>query len=487
MERAPKLYSAQDATNASAYIQLLRAVYAAPSLVPKPQPAHPSKGRLYLVRFHESAAASSSCYITRLPMNLIRTLATYNTLVDLLGLAMTCKHFSRILKDKYIVGTDRVEYQDLLDANRMRELTSSQDLRVKIYEIVKLRIVHINSATHSFYALDTHTILEGVFVRCNDSFEVLKSRPNIEDVSAVDVAGDIIACANTCQLALSQPAHKLRIAPLDSQPTVALRFLGEKTLIVVLRSIAIQVFSVSLMALHNIQVNCALNLLYVPNVEKSVFATVDSTSTVSSYAIKGMQCVQLYSGRPLLDTEIQAIWMLREVYADAKVDFLIVWFSAGLVTVNDVDLGNYRYVRLQEKTLICLSSNVKIFGIDAKTRQFRLERTLQLHNFSVRPSHVILWKHKAVFIGPDCIVWATLREDIFLPASRNNIQSCTPESVWVYGNYLLVQGKFCGKLGVDVGWCAVTNFAANAMIDRTRIVEEAEKEATFYSHSNPNT
>lgn len=468
MHSSPKLDNTQEATNSHA----IQTASTAPSLLPKPGSTLSAKGHKYLQRFH---GASSSCYITRLPMNLIRTLVVYNNLVDLISLALTCKQFSRILRDKYVVGTYGDVYTDLLDVIRMQEL---EGIKVKIYETVRLRIVHINPVTQSFYALDTHSILEGVFVRYNDSLQVLNSRPCISDVSAVDVAEEVIVCANTNQLALSQPAHKLRIVPLDSQPTVALRIIGKKTFIVVLRLNTIEIFSCSLMALHSIQLSCELTLLYVPNAEKSFFATVDKRNTVSSYTIRGLQCVQLYSGQPLGSSPIKFIWMLREVCAD----FLVVWFADGELIANDVALGKFLYVRLQEKTLICLcpnfetySNDVEIFGIDAQTKRFQKQQTIRLRNMPAWPSIVILWKHKAVLMGINYIVWATLQEDVLYSASKNDIKGCTPESVQEYGNYLLVKGKFCGKTRVEVEWCAVTNFAGNAMIERAHLEEEAER------------
>lgn len=411
-------------------------------------------------------------------MNIIRTLVTYNTLVDLVNLALSCKQLSRIMRDKYIARAEGLDgemgYRELLDLSRMQEL-QTEHLKAKIYETVRLKIVHIDPNTHSFYALGTDCILEGTFVRYNDSFEVVKSRPGIRDVSAVDVAGETIVCASSTQLALSQPSLDLRIVSLTSQPTVSLRFLGEKRLLVVLRARAIEVYSASLMALTSIQSDALQTLLYVPSAEKSVFATVDWTNTVRSYLIKGLQCTELYAGQHYLrGYPIQAIWMLREVCGATKLDFLIVWFGNGEITSNEVLLGCYRDVRIRGKSLFCLSNNIKIFGIDVKSRQLQLQQTLEFNSLRMKPSLVVVWRHKAVLIGPGYIEWASVHENLIVPVSRNELPDSKPESVRAYGNYLLVQGKY-ETAGEEVGWTAVANFNANAMIERARIEEEAQK------------
>jgi len=155
-------------------------------------------------------------------MNLIRTLVTFNTLIDLINLVLTCKQLGRLLR---IARMEReVGYRDWLDLGRIQELSTGR-IKVKIYETVKLRIVHINPATHSFYALDTHTILEGVFARYNE----VNSSPGIRNVSTVDVAGDTIACANSFQLDVSQPSRNLHILLLELVKSV--RIFGERGLL----------------------------------------------------------------------------------------------------------------------------------------------------------------------------------------------------------------------------------------------------------------
>jgi len=125
-----------------------------------------------------------------------------------------------------------------------------------------------------------------------------------------------------------------------------------------------------------------LTLLYVPNVRKSVFATVDLGNTVCSYTMKEDKCVQLYTKQHNWIHElIKAIWMLREVYCDANLDFLIVWFEDGQTYINGANSGRYKYVSLRGKALICLSASKGcILEIYAK-HVYVFETTLHYYNF----------------------------------------------------------------------------------------------------------
>jgi len=152
--------------------------------------------------------------------------------MDLINLVLTCKQLGRLLR---IARMEReVGYRNWLDLGRIQELSTGR-IKVKIYETVKLRIVHINPATHSFYALDTTPAQAS------------------ETCPLWMWLGETIACANSFQLDVSQPSRNLHILLLELVKSVD--YGGSS-------------FSISLERLYS-RGNRLLTLLYVPNVRKS--------------------------------------------------------------------------------------------------------------------------------------------------------------------------------------------------------------------------
>ena len=491
-----RLFSASDASSFRAFSQLADSINSIPTRVLKPRPPNPSKGHIYLVKFHEEV---SDCYITRLPRNLIRLIVSYNVLTDFLNLSVSCKPFSKLLTDKYIAytvadglqfyGEGTFGYTDLLDLARTQELTT-EGKAVKEYVTVRpefARMFYIDLKTTRFFSLYRDCIVEGAFVRYNDSLEVVRMRPGIDGVTATDVNSNnlTVICASDGQLAISFDDLSVKSTHLlDPEPTKSVKFICERRQIVVHKAKSVVIFSTSLIFLHKIPFeDKLLTLLYVPSPDKYVFAVADAFTTITCFVLKGGKAVQTYKSQFDTGGNIVDVIMHRSDGERGKTDYLILLFDNETVQINREVHRKYGKIQMKNGVLVAIGDvKIDFFAVNAGNRSFSVVNTVILKGNLQYPIVGEFWKTKALIITRKAANWCKKEgQNGVFPVFSSAFPALSDVFSTTFGEFVIIRGVFHVNRPIpgthkttemDVPCCIVYNFTGNSLVGRSAAAVE---------------
>ena len=389
MERQEKLYSARDAVSTRALRELMSSIDAIPIRALKPAK---NKGGQYLAHFH---ASTSTCFITRIPSNLIRALISYNTINELLALSLSCRQFSKFLFDKYIQFSGVLEnfglyraptfkFQDSFDMHRLEDLKNSGK-KVKIFGSIRpefTNIFYVSGKGDLFYSYHEGAILEGTLVSYADRMEIKVSRPCIPNVILTDVSGEAIACVSATQLALSLPDSLLQVTMASAEPAVAVYFLANKRMILVQKVCTFELYHITLELAEVLQHEGELWKLYLPDPAKPVFATL-SIDLITTYLVtaEGSLRRKFRHERKPSDPYITDIFIHRQIEESEHYDFVILLHNHGDILINFkpvTSAGDWRQLYMCEGHLIAIKPHyVQVFSFSPDSKTYIPAHTLQ--------------------------------------------------------------------------------------------------------------